>query len=299
MKDILIIKEDFFSNGFTGEYLTKGEIIAILVVSLAVIIGFYLLRSFGLYKMSKKAQMKNNFMCFLPFVWLYRATELSGKQVFFGNKIKRLPLLFFIIFTVCELTLLVMNFLLYFPLIGYYLSGGSFCYSESYNLAMQEGFVPYFCGEFSSPFFVGSDIVYPYQNISSMAKAIYVLSLISNIFEIIRYIVVLDMAFALFRKYWPKHYILAGILSIFGLFPIFVFAKRNAEPVDYMEYLKRNFPNRFYYGGQNPYQNGGNYQNNNNAGEPFSDFNKTDKEKNNDDPFEEFSNKSNSYKDDK
>ncbi|MBR0189803.1 MAG: hypothetical protein IJQ23_05405, partial [Clostridia bacterium] len=118
-----------------------------------------------------------------------------------------------------------------------------------------------------------------------------ILSVFNYVLRLANVFVTVSVYIYLFRKFWPEHYILVSVLSVFGLFPIFVFATRNRKAVDYAEYVR----NRFYGSGYTPYgRNGGNngaYGNNSygaNAGrDPYDVYgNGDDKE-----PFGEFSNR--------
>jgi hypothetical protein len=106
---------------------------------------------------------------------------------------------------------------------------------------------------------------------------------------------------ALFRKFWPQHYVLATVLSVLGLFAPFVFAIRKKNAVNFSEYMRSRY-NMYYtpYGnpyGRPPYGNPyGNPYANPNAEQqtppehPFSEFAERG-EANPGDPFEEFSDK--------
>ena len=92
---------------------------------------------------------------------------------------------------------------------------------------------------------------------------------------------------------------LFSILSIFGLFGPFVFAVRNREPIDYMDYVRSRY--RYYgnpYGG-GPYNNpyGNPPQNQQRPPEtPFSEFAERG-EIDPGDPFADFSNDKDGKKD--
>ena len=121
------------------------------------------------------------------------------------------------------------------------------------------------------------------------------------------FVIEVNLYFSLFRKFWPNHYLLAAIFSIFfGLFPVFMFVIRHKEPVNYRQYVnsRQGYYGPRYYGGmhgQNPYGNNNPYgnpyanpqgqpnQNNNNdkSKEPFGEFNGKD----DDEPFPEFDNR--------
>ena len=110
--------------------------------------------------------------------------------------------------------------------------------------------------------------------------------------------------FRLFRKYSMRNYILFSFFSVIlcvmmlgtelgflcmfalNLSGIFLFVVRNNKPINIEEFMKKQFSN--YYGmphGHNPFDNGSEGKNPFN-GDPFSDFNKNNKD--DDNPFDEF-----------
>jgi hypothetical protein len=95
----------------------------------------------------------------------------------------------------------------------------------------------------------------------------------------------------LFRKYWPRHFLLGVVLSVLidPAFPIIIFCLRKKEPMTYEEYL-RSVGVRVYNprGVNNGANNGERNSYNPTESSPFEEF---EGNKNNDEPFSEFDKK--------
>lgn len=261
--------------------LSDGLSVSGLVIALLFIVAFYLLRAFGLYVMAKRNEdekiRKDSYLAFIPFFWVFIAAKLAGNISLFGSRSKSIALIIAILFTVSGIVDLAYNVYCYYPLIKYFLQGNTVYINL---LDYTSGFSYYFDDRFVLEYDLG---------ISLSDGLINALTIISNIFYLLKYIAEIGMVFIyieIFRKYWPKHVWAGSIFSIFGLFPIFVFAVRKNNPVKYSEYIYNQY--------RSTYDNINNLNNERNNDDPFSDFNKTqnydfnNKNSSDDDPFSEF-----------
>lgn len=257
------------SNNNTQEVtLSKGVLIAIIVAIVVLTIAFYLLRSIGVYKLSKRSGFKYAFLAWIPAAWIYPACKLLGEVVIFGKKIKGFGVYSVVIMAVLFAIQIANAVLVEVPLVIHLFNGGDIKITTEMS------------------------ILYPTFN-TGVAKAYDILSTISSVLSFIEIFITVTLYFNLFKKYWPERHAVAAILSIFGLFPVFVFVIRNKQPVDYQEWVRARYSAYF---ANNPYANA-NFMNgqqnpfgaNQNANaSPFKDFeNKAEPV----DPFEEFSDK--------
>lgn len=255
-------------KGNIVQSVSKGAVISMLVSIVAVYVIFYVLRSIGIYKLAKGQGIKNAFLAFIPGVWMFIACKIIGKVKIFGYSAEKMASWFAVIFTVAVLVPLVHNFLTYFPYFMYYFEGGNVSIiSGSDGLLIECGWD--FINQFDT------------QAVTVIRRILYFLQFIFGIAEIF---VTVTVYIALFRKFWPEHYILASVLSFFGLFPIFVFAIRNKKAVDFNEFIRQ----RYYGSGFTPYGNRyyGNGQNNGGRGPYYGNGQNGENE-----PFDEFSNR--------
>lgn len=302
--------------------ITQTEVYIVLALTLLCPLIFYVLRSIGVYMLAKRAKLKTAFLAFFPCLWVYPATRLSKEVRFFKSTLAKWAIAFVLIYTFAELLVLTYNFLIYFPLVGNYLFG-----REIY-LAVDEagvaelirlGYTEY---QAISGVYINlaagatnGAFVYPYEFLN-VGKWLHAISILNNILNIAVLVIELTVFFNLFRKYWPQHFILGTIFSMFGLFPVFVFVIRNKKPMSYIEYLRTRYQNMYGpygpyghygpqgpqgpYGQNNPYGNAQNPYGNQNTGgynqnpfeefeskanrppeEPFANFNSNDKDENN------------------
>lgn len=263
-----------YDNGeiMLNQSLSKGSVIFIFLLIAAFYITFYVLRSIGVYKLAKGQNIAHAFMAFIPGVWMFTACKIIGKSRILGYSAEKIAVLFTVIFTAAAVLPLVYDFLTYFPYIAYYFEGGSV------SLISRNGGLYIECG---------SDFInhFDTQAINVICKVLSVANYLLRLAEIF---VTVTVYIALFRKFWPEHYILAAVMSFFGLFPIFVFAIRNRQAVDFNEYIKR----RYYGSGYTPY--GNRYYGNNGQGGNASErrtpyYGNTQNGEN--EPFDEFSNR--------
>ena len=263
-------------------------------------IALYILRSIGLYKLAKNNGVKGQKLAWVPFLWFYTACMLCGNVRFFGKTFKGLPVVFTLIFTLASLLPIVYEVVAYFPLVGYYLQGGTVSfgnplteYSKLYT-TVYETFGIYVEGSgalaFNNP--------YP----SELQTILNAVSYVVAILEFALIFVRVPVFFDLFRRYTPGQQFLYGMLSILTpAFPVIIFIIRNKKPVDYNEYLRQRY-NAFYgnnnnngFGGYGGYGNGynggygaGGYGDNATNGTNSSPKGKKPED---DDPFTEFKDK--------
>lgn len=280
------------SNAYCQEVYLRYILFFLFAVlgSFAVI---YVFRSLGLYKLAKNSGIKNAGLVFVPFVWFYIACSLVKENKFFKSTIGKFSILFTIIYSLSVVLPALYNFFAYFPLFGYYLNGGTIHFGEISSVMIEE----YSLIEFwTGGVYVGIDYVNPY---GSLTNAIRIVAngivIVNNISEIAVVFVEIIVYSAIFRKFWPNHYLLGTIFSMFGLFPFFVFGIRNNNAVDFESYMRARYREnaaRYYgqnYGNQNYNGYGGRYSSGHSSDSesPFEEFN--DK-KADDEPFEEFNN---------
>ncbi len=279
--------------GLVDEYglidLETGSSVVFLILTLGVLLAFYLLRSFGLYAMAKGSEDKKinkiSYVSFIPFAWVYVAGKLAGNISVFGFRIKNYALIILIVFATAGVLDLVINIWLYYPVIGGFFQGETvyinmFGISSSFTNYSSDLFI------LAEPTTAIPESVYNFLYISS-----YVVSILKYIAEIAMIFIYIE----LFRRYWPRHVFAGSIFSIFGLFPIFVFAVRKHKPVNYTDYIYSQYRN--VYNSQNYNQNNNNY--NNGKDDPFSDYSNgndnyvrpTPKNNNDEDPFADFDKK--------
>lgn len=248
-----------------NQTLQRGSLIAIFLIVAAFYLTFYVLRSIGVYKLAKSQGVKNAFLAWIPCVWIFTACKTIGKSRFFGFTMEKAAVWVCVVFSFATILPLVHQC---FSLVPY---GIKLLQGEEFELIFTSS------GNYINPKLVYSDGLTIFLNI------LYIFNRILRLAEIF---VMINVYIALFRKFWPEHYILAAVLSFFGLFPIMVFAIRNRKAVDFNEYIR----NRYYGAGYTPYGNryyGQNGQNNDERGTPYYG-NSSD---NKDEPFDEFSNR--------
>ena len=225
------------------------------LISLCVDYGFmiaaYVFKCIALYTMAKKQNLKNIWMCFVPFLNFIIIGKLIGKAVVWGMQVKNIGLVVCILSFVSFVFSLAYSYRTFVDLI-YQVPNGQ-------HITFENGFLNFL------------------YNINSTSKVINVILYYVKFFiDLAEIIFEVSMVFMIFRKYNPQRAMLFSILSIFfeSLFGIFLFVSRNNDPVDYSAY--RVYERRYYggYPGNNASgQNGGD---NANVGTPA------------DDPFPEF-----------
>lgn len=264
-----------------NETVATGTVIFFAVIVAAFYLTFYALRSIGIYKLAVRQGVEKAYFAFIPCIWMFTACKIIGKARFFGNPMEKIAVWICLVFSCATLFPVIFGFLTYFPLVMYYLQGGEIKIEIT---------------KMNSVIYTGDDFVnlFAIPVVSTIRRIIYYLNYVLRIAEIF---ITVTVYIALFKKFWPEHYILASVLSFFGLFPIMVFVIRDKEAVDFNEYIR----NRFYGAGYTPYGNGGNgqndgrgqpyYGNGDGKNEPFDEF--SDRPE---DPFSEFDDKKNNDK---
>ena len=260
------------------QYEVPNSLVLFTIIFTAVIvIAFYVLRSIGLYKLAKNNGYQKAFIAFIPCVWIWLLCKMVGEYNIFGMSFKKYALLFCIICSVVSVVQFAGYFLTFFPLVGYYF--------ESLKGV----------GQIIIDTVSGEIYTYPainnYFDTPTIRLLIKIFNTIGYVGDIFAVVIQVFAFINLFKKFWPEHYIIASVLSVFGFFGPFVFAVRNRKAVNYAEYMR----NRYYYNnpyGPNPY-GGNDAQRDYRPQEPFSEYDKDKKENDDDDsdPFSEFNNK--------
>lgn len=265
---------------YVYQTMGKTEVCIIAAIVLAVVLTFYALRSVGIFTLSRRKGYKFAWLSFVPCAWLYCACRLIGETKLFGVSFKKLALWVMIVFAVGEALSLVYNFIEWYPVAGYF---------------MQDGEVTILTGVGGGAYVIpGDDFRNPFPSVNlPIFKVINVITYFTSLFITI---VTVFLYINLFRNYWPQHYILASVLSFFGLFGVFVFVIRNKSEMKYSDYLRSRYGN-VYGPYSNPYYGNGGY-NGNGGGNganyerppetPFKDFAERG-EVDPGDPFSEFS----------
>ena len=265
---MLRIVSETITDGGTQEYfsfdVSAGVVAAFCILAAAVFIAFYLLRSIGIYKLAKNQGIEKAYIAFIPGVWMFTACKIIGKTRFFGTTAEKAALWVCIIFSCAVAIPFIYNFIVYFPYAMYYLQGGTLEIINGSGIRAIDTAEVSFNNLFDTP---------------AINAIINVLDYADVLFRIAEIFITVTVYIALFKMFWPERYILASVLSFFGLFPIFSFAIRNRKAIDFNEYIRQ----RYYGAGYTPY--GNNYYNN----QANSQFN--NQPNNNSDPFEEFSNR--------
>ena len=270
-------------DSYVYQTMGKTEVYIIAAIVLAVVLTFYALRSVGLFTLSRRKGYKFAWLSFVPCAWLYCACRLIGETKLFGVSFKKLALWVTIVFAVGEALSLVYNFIEWYPVAGYF---------------MQDGEVTILTGVGGGAYVItGDDFVNPFPSVNlPIFKVINVITYFTSLFITL---VTVFLYINLFRNYWPQHYILASVLSFFGLFGVFVFVIRNKSEMKYSDYLRSRYgnvygpySNPYYRNGNGGYNgngyggNGGNYERPPET--PFKDFAERG-EVDPGDPFSEFS----------
>ncbi len=288
-----------YFEGLIPLEITKMEILLVLLLSAIVPITFHVLRAIGLYKLAKRKQIKGAFLAWIPSLWIYVVCKLVAENRFFKTTIGKLAVLFTVICAVTDLLMLAMDFLIYFPIVGNYLLGREIHIIQD-GLKTATNMVSIWEG--LPVYGIAGQFVNPYSDIFTVQKIIDVLNMAYSIFDLAKMVIVITALIGLFKKYWPQHFVLATVLSLFfGIDGPFIFAIRNKEPVNYMDYLRsryQGYGNPYgHYGPQgqqgpfNYYDNGYNAHNGqsgqNQQDAPFEEFEEK-KNKKPDEPFSDF-----------
>lgn len=285
----------------TETSISNGQLWLLLMGVILISLGFYALRSIGLYVLAKRQKIGKEYIAFIPYAWIYIACKLIKNTSFLGKSYEKWALTFAIIYCIYGTLLLSSQILDNLPLFEYLFISKQTLYVVSDQALAPVGYVPYL--ENLDIYHINTFVPYGSSEAAfTVQKILTTISLVSEIFYILSTIILIFVYISLFRTYWPQHYTLASVLCIFfGLFPFFMFAIRNKEPIDYNEYLKARYqrygnPYGSPYG--NPYDNPYNQGGQNGYGghvdpqkpkNPFEDFASED-EKEPKSPFSEFDN---------
>ena len=288
----MLIIVDSFSKA-----IPNGAVYTFAAIFAAIVLGLFLLRSIGIFKLSKRAGIKSAFMAFIPFVWIFPACKLVKESRFFNTTIGKLAAIFTIACALTEILSFAYEFLIYFPYIGNFLMGRDIYMINNANYVTNEYYVLF---EGLGLYGKAGEFVNPYTDVYTMQKVLDGIGYASNILSIAHTVIIVWVYIALFKKYWPQHFVMAAMFSIFGLDGPFIFSIRNKEPINYMDYLRsryQSYGNPYGpYGGQGPHgpysYYGGNYNNPqggrpNQPEEPFGEF-QDEKDKKPDEPFSDF-----------
>ena len=273
-----------------GSYLLKtGVVWGVFAGILAIIAVFYVLRSIGIYVLAKRIGFKNTYLAWIPFAWIYLLGKIAGDVTFFGNRFKNFTIFLTIVFCLAEAITLVESFLMYFPLVGYFLSGGEVYVASASSASIKASMTALNLKEYTGSILVGKNFVMPYANLDAVNVALSVFGYVNYVLEIVKLVFLVLAYSSIFRKYLPGHYFVATLFSAIGLFAPFIFAVRKNKAMNYQEYMRQKYAN--IYG--NAYRQGGvsnqNYQQTKDTPDtPFSEFAEKG-EVNPKDPFEEFS----------
>ncbi len=278
--------------------LENGQIWLFLGLTFAFYLALYLLRSIGLFVLAKRQGVKKAFLAWIPGVWLFVLCRVLKNARIFNQPVQSLAVFMTVIFSIAEFLSFVYSFLLYFPLFDYALIGGGTLYIGT-KAQFGGELIRYLNLDSGLGVYV-TKVIYPFgMSVSTLSKIITVLDYVSPLFDLASIFITISLYFALFRKYWPQHYMLASLLSIFlGLFPIFMFVIRKKNPIDYNAYLRARYgayqnPYGNPYGGYgSPYGTQGGYSRPQEPSSPFEDF-EDKKNKKPKEPFEEFEDKKN------
>ena len=114
----------FFIDESIGMLKIDGWLLYLYVgISLLAYLAFYLLRSIGIYKLSKNANLKVAFMAFIPLVWIYPFILLVKEDRFFGIPYQKIAILLAVIFSIGEGLTIFYNVATYLPIVVNYFKG--------------------------------------------------------------------------------------------------------------------------------------------------------------------------------
>ena len=243
--------------------VSRTALIVAVIIMLSLPITFYVLRTIGVYKLSKRAKLKTAFMAFLPLVWIYPAIMLVKETRLFRSTLGKWAIVFVIVFSLANIITFTNQFLMYFPLVGNYFMGREICLVASEaGIAelMEMGFTEYVEGSGIwinlAETAVNGRFIYPFD-IYKVNTWLSISNMLTMVLDFALLLIQLVVFFNIFRKYWPQHFILAAVLSVMGLFGVFVFAIRKKQPINYMDYVRSRYAN--YYGPNGPYGSYGPY----------------------------------------
>ena len=237
-----------------------------LALGVAVWLGFFILQGFGLLAMARNRGMKDRWKAFVPFVNIHYIGKLAGECNFFGQRVKRIGLYTMLVQIVVTL------------LCALVVASEIYLYSAHGLPKFDEWDAPYWTGlqGFSSIVFIFYD------------NSTFILSIFQLIYEILMLVLLLG----LYKKYYPKNYVLFGFLWLFVPMSryVIIFVLRNREAVDYEAYMRARHEAYMRRRGQyqNPYGNPYGNPYNNPYGNPYNNSGTTQNAPEPEDPFAEF-----------
>lgn len=254
--------------------IEKYAVFIAVGIYLAFYFAMYLLRSIAVYRLAKNAGVKGQVLAWIPLLWIYPFIMLVKEDRFFGVPFKKVAVLLTVLFSVGELLSLGYQVLSNLPIFINWING-----VDVYLFGAPVGSAQYTLGMMGEAVWFGEGCTMVYSN-PILIKAILEIAVIFiDLFSLVSSVILVFSYFSVFRKYWPEHYVLASILSLW-IFPIMMFVIRNKKPVDYMEFLRNRYGS--YYANQNP-----NYQQRQNNGQGRNPYEKQREET----PFSDFENK--------
>lgn len=282
MQDILVISS-------TGNIsIAPKSVIITASVILLIAVALYLLRSFAIYKLSKKQKYEKAYLSFIPVFWVLPACAVAKIKIALGRRTKNFGTALFIVLLISTLLSLTINIISYLPIAGYFLQGGKLIISSSEDMVkMYSEYQEY---RLLSGVYV-FDFINPYANMAWLENLLFVLGLFADLASLIELVMFISFYTSFFRRYCPRNVFGFAFFSIFGLFGLMAFIVRNNKPVNYEEYMR----SRYYGTGVNQNVNGGNTDaNQGNYGErnkdPFG-YDDIKNAKQDEDPFPEFNDK--------
>lgn len=247
----LLLLEKSYKNSGASFSIPGWGYYSIAIFTILLYLGFqvmlYLFMAFGLKNIYRKKGLKTNCFIWIPILQLYALfNAYSDTKIFNMQKAKY------------ALTFLIIS-------LAYYL----------YGFILD---VAYFSGDICYFLFHGNATLIPNLSINSWLITLY------NLLDIV-FILALCGAMLPFFRDRTKNYVILTLLCVFvpDLFPIFVFAFRKRDVLNFAQY-------KVIYTSQTP--NYGKYErkqeNTDSNDKPFSDFS-------DDEPFADFSNKKTDY----
>ena len=241
-----------------------------LALAVAVWLGLFILQGFGLYTMASRRSMKGKWKAFVPFVNVHYIGKLTGDCYVFGQRVKRAGLYAML----AQIAVAV--------LCGLVVASEIYLYSTCGMPKYTDWETPYW-----------TDL----QGFSlTVSRFFDISSYILSIFQLVYELLMLVLLLGLYKKYYPKNYMVLGFLELFVPISryIVIFVLRNREAVDYEAYMRARHEaymrRRQQY--QNPYGNpyGSPYNNpyGNSYGNPYGSPQASQNAPEPDDPFEEF-----------
>ncbi len=184
------------------------------IIAIAIVLGFFVLQGFGLLRMAKNRSIGKRFLAFVPFAGTWYIGKLAGECEFFGHKIKRAGLYAMLAQIVTTLFCLLV------------------IAAQTYLIAtVGEPQVD----QLGSPYWGGL------TGFPVIAERFYTIgSQILFIFELVYQILTVVLLMGLYKKYYPKNYILLGILALFIPLSryVVIFVLRNRKAINYEEYIR-------------------------------------------------------------